>query len=178
MTLTYITGGIRSGKSEFAEQLAAATKGSVLYVAFGVVTDEEMKKRIEMHQERRPRQWGVLEKPNELSGYHTVYQQYDCILVDCVATWIANKCFCIPENELKDEKHKVSIINEVGIWLEGIRELTQPVIVVSNEVGLGGVALSPLGRLFQDVLGKVNQVIARESDESYAILSGLPVRLK
>lgn len=178
MTLIYITGGIRSGKSEFAERLAGALEGSVLYVAFGVVSDEEMKKRIEMHQERRPNHWGVLEKPNELSGYHAVYQQYDCILVDCLSSWVANKCMDIPENELKHEKHRESVIKEVEEWLETVRELKQQVIVVSNEVGLGGVALSPLGRLFQDVLGKVNQLIAQESEEAYAILSGLPVRLK
>ena len=178
MTVTYITGGIRSGKSEFAERLAAASVGSVLYVAFGVETDEEMKKRIKMHQERRPNDWAVLEKPMELSGYLDVYQQYDCILVDCLSTWVANKCISIPEEEIKNEKHKEWIIKEVEEWLETVQKLKKPVIVVSNEVGLGGVALSPLGRLFQDVIGKVNQLIAHESDEAYAILSGLPVRLK
>lgn len=178
MTITYITGGIRSGKSEFAEQLVTPYGGSILYVAFGVITDEEMKERIKKHQERRPSDWNVLEKPNELSGYHTVYQQHDCILVDCISTWIANKCMDLPVNELMEQKHRDEIINEVIEWLANVRELNQPIIVVSNEVGLGGVALSPLGRLFQDVLGKVNQLIARESTEAYAVFSGLSVRLK
>lgn len=178
MTLTYITGGVRSGKSEFAEQLAALNEGPVLYVAFGIETDEEMKNRINNHKERRPNNWAVLEKPNELVEYQTVYQEYDVILVDCISSWVANKCMGIPERELKEAKSKVYIFNEVEEWLKRIRSVKQHVIVVSNEVGLGGVALSSLGRFFQDVLGKVNQLIAHESDEAYAVLSGLTMRLK
>ncbi|XJZ28676.1 bifunctional adenosylcobinamide kinase/adenosylcobinamide-phosphate guanylyltransferase [Bacillota bacterium Lsc_1132] len=178
MTLTYITGGIRSGKSKLAEQLAAFKEGTVLYVAFGVETDEEMERRIRNHKKRRPSDWGVLEKPNELVGFQTVYQKYDVILVDCISSWLANRCMMVPEREIKEEKSKACIINEVEEWLKGIREQKQHIIVVSNEVGMGGVALSSLGRFFQDVLGKVNQMIAHESDEAYAVLSGLPMRLK
>lgn len=178
MTLTYITGGIRSGKSEFAEQLAASTGGTVLYAAFGVETDEEMKKRINTHKERRPNEWGVLEAPNDLVKFQTVYQEYDVILVDCISSWLANKCMEIPESELKDETNKACVMNEVEEWLRRVREHRQRVIVVSNEVGSGGVALSSLGRFFQDVLGKVNQLIAQEANEAYAVLSGLPLRLK
>ncbi|MFX3623860.1 MAG: bifunctional adenosylcobinamide kinase/adenosylcobinamide-phosphate guanylyltransferase [Ectobacillus sp.] len=178
MTLTYITGGVRSGKSEFAERLAASGAGSVLYVAFGVAADEEMKSRIDLHKKRRPNDWDVLEKPKELIGYETVYQQYDKILVDCLSTWIANQCMDIPEHEFKNERQKARIIHEAARWLEQVRKLKQHVIVVSDEVGLGGVAISPLGRFFQDVLGKVNQLAAQAADEAYAVLSGLPVRMK
>ena len=177
MTLTYVTGGIRSGKSEFTEQLAISQAGRVLYVAFGVQTDPEMEKRINSHKKRRPSEWGVLEEPNELTSVQNVYQDYDVILVDCISSWLANHCMWLTEQELKDDQTKTSLIEEVELWLKGIQE-NQQVIVVSNEVGLGGVALSPLGRFFQDVLGKVNQLIAAEADEAFAVFSGLPMRLK
>lgn len=178
MALTYVTGGIRSGKSEFAEQLTATREGRVLYVAFGVQTDEEMEKRIDAHKKRRPSEWSVLEDPNKLVAVQPVYQEYDVILVDCISTWIANKCMRLSERALKEETSKTTIIEEVEGWLKAIRGNHHHVIVVSNEVGLGGVALSSLGRFFQDVLGKVNQLIAAEADVAYAVLSGLPVRLK
>ncbi|WP_379969817.1 bifunctional adenosylcobinamide kinase/adenosylcobinamide-phosphate guanylyltransferase [Ectobacillus sp. sgz5001026] len=174
MTITYITGGVRSGKSDFAEKLASSQPGSVLYVAFGVVTDEEMKNRIQKHKDRRPDHWDVLEKPEELVGYQSVYQNYDSILVDCIGTWVANRCMNISENK----EEKVEIIQEATEWLEEIRNLNQHLIIVSDEVGLGGIALSPLGRLFQDVLGKINQIVAEAADEAFAVFSGLPVRLK
>ncbi|WP_416828831.1 bifunctional adenosylcobinamide kinase/adenosylcobinamide-phosphate guanylyltransferase [Ectobacillus polymachus] len=174
MTITYITGGVRSGKSDFAEKLAASRNGSVLYVAFGVETDEEMKSRIQQHKDRRPDNWDVLEKPEELAGFQSVYQNYDTILVDCIGTWVANLCMKIEENK----ERKVEIVQEVMQWLEEIKCLNQHIIIVSDEVGLGGVALSSLGRLFQDVLGKINQLVAGEADEAYAVFSGLSVRLK
>ncbi|TWE08063.1 adenosylcobinamide kinase /adenosylcobinamide-phosphate guanylyltransferase [Neobacillus bataviensis] len=178
MTLTYVTGGIRSGKSEFAEQLAFSQAGRVLYVAFGVQTDQEMEKRIDIHKKRRPSDWDVLEEPNELTSVQTVYQDYDVILVDCISSWLANQCMWLTEQELKEDNKKTSLIEEVELWLKGIQENQQHVFVVSNEVGLGGVALSSLGRFFQDVLGKINQLLAAEADEAYAVFSGLPLRLK
>lgn len=178
MTLTYITGGIRSGKSEFAEQLAATNGGTVLYVAFGMEIDTEMKKRINTHKERRPIEWGTLEETNQLVKYQSVYQAYDVILVDCISSWLANKCMEVPEKELKEECSKADIINEVKEWLNKIQADQRQMIVVSNEVGLGGIAISPLGRFFQDILGIVNKMIAQEADFAYAVFSGIPLRLK
>lgn len=171
MTITFITGGVRSGKSDFAEKLAGAKDGPVLYVAFGVAGDDEMKSRIQQHKDRRPDHWDVLEKPNELAENTALYETYDTILVDCIGTWVANRL-------MQQDVQKAEIIDEASMWLEEIQKLNQHIIIVSDEVGLGGVALSPLGRLFQDVLGKINQLVAGDADEAYAIFSGLPVRLK
>ena len=178
MPLTYITGGVRSGKSEFAENLAESFDQPVLYVAFGVNTDNEMLARIKAHQQRRPNDWGVMEKPYELVSACARYQDYEVVLVDCFSTWLTNRCMRIPEDELHDEKQRQDILNEVTEWLAFIKKTPQQIIVVSSEVGLGGVAMSPLGRFFHDTLGKCNQLIAQASDEAYAVLSGLPLRLK
>lgn len=170
MTITFITGGVRSGKSDFAEKLATSQNGSVLYVAFGVAVDDEMKNRIQLHKDRRPDHWDVLEKPNELAEHTSLYEKYDTILVDCLGTWVANRCM---QDVKRDEIH-----GEALMWLQAICKLHGHVFIVSDEVGLGGVALSKLGRLFQDVLGKINQLVAEAADEAYAVFSGLPVRLK
>jgi adenosylcobinamide kinase / adenosylcobinamide-phosphate guanylyltransferase len=178
MTLTYITGGVRSGKSEFAEQMATVHQRPVLYVAFGVNTDFEMKSRIEKHQQRRPSDWGIIEEPYELASSCDAYHDYEVVLVDCFSTWLTNRIINIPEAELRQEKHRQVIINEVSEWLASIKLMNQQIIVVSSEVGLGGVAMSPLGRFFHDTLGKCNQLIAGDADEAFAVLSGLPLRLK
>lgn len=178
MALTYVTGGVRSGKSEYAEKLAAASNQPVLYVAFGVKTDAEMQNRIEKHQQRRPHTWGIVEEPYELVSSCDQYRDYQVIMVDCFSTWLTNRVIQIPEDELRQEKYRIEIKAEVKAWLTQIQEMSQQVIVVSSEVGLGGVAMSPLGRLFHDLLGECNQMIAQAADEAYAVLSGLPLRLK
>ncbi|WP_147533603.1 bifunctional adenosylcobinamide kinase/adenosylcobinamide-phosphate guanylyltransferase [Bacillus marasmi] len=178
MPITYITGGVRSGKSEFAEKLATDFKQPVLYVAFGVNTDSEMQERIERHQVRRPHTWGTVEKPYELLAPTNQYQGYEIVLVDCFSTWLTNRLILIPEVELRNEKYRIEILEEVQAWLTRIAEMPQRIIIVSSEVGLGGVAMSTLGRLFHDLLGECNQLIAQAADEAYAVLSGLPLRLK
>lgn len=178
MTITLVTGGVRSGKSGFAERLANRVSTSVLYVAFGVNVDQEMEQRINKHQIRRPKEWGLLEEPYELINGIKIYQSYDCILVDCIETWVSNQCIQIPEDQIKNPEYPEAIIQETKAWLAQVSELNRSIIIVTSETGLGGVAMSPLGRFFQDVLGEVNQLIAEKADEVYAVMSGIPVRIK
>lgn len=177
MAITYVTGGIRSGKSEFAERLAAQEK-SVIYVAFGVITDDEMDVRIKQHIKRRPEHWGLIENSTKLPSIKKLNHSYKGVLIDCLSTWLANRCMEIPEEQLKSNNHQKAILLEVTEWLEQLKQTSQHIIIVSSEVGLGGVALYKLGRFYQDVLGKMNQRTAQVSDEAYAVLSGLPLKLK
>lgn len=177
MSLSFITGGVRSGKSAFAEQLVAASQ-SVLYVAFGVVTDEEMQQRIDAHRRRRPVTWGVWEGTTQFMPPEEIYCEYDVMLVDCLSTWLTNYCVQIPEHELKNPLYREQIRTEAIKWLKAVQQSRQHVIVVSSEVGLGGVAMSPLGRFFQDMLGEINQLTAQHANEVYTVLSGIPLRLK
>lgn len=178
MTITVVTGGVRSGKSEFAERLANHESSSVLYVAFGVITDQEMEQRINKHRIRRPERWGLIEQPYELLKSVNAYKPYECIVVDCLSTWVSNKCIQIPEDQLKNTEHTTAITQEIKEWLDKVVELERPTIIVTSETGLGGVEMSPLGRFFQDILGEVNQLIAEAADEVYAVISGIPVRIK
>lgn len=177
MGLTFITGGVRSGKSRFAEKLAEKNGSTVLYVATGVATfDQEMETRIVSHQIRRPNHWGLLEVPYHFYRETEVYSDYDVILVDCISTWITNQMMQVPEEKWQTSVETEIILREIDDWLEKTANFHR--IVVSTETGLGGVAMSPLGRWFQDVLGEVNQKIAEQAEGVYIVVSGIPWRIK
>lgn len=176
MNLIYITGGIRSGKSGFAENLAKECGTKVLYVATGVSSDQEMEQRIELHRRRRPAEWGIWESPLDMPYLSS--QDYDVILLDCLSTWISNRLLAVPEDQIRDKEITNRIILDLEEWLDSLSDSPCTVIVVSSEVGLGGVAMSRLGRWFQDVLGEANQLVAQHANEAYAILSGIPLRIK
>jgi adenosylcobinamide kinase/adenosylcobinamide-phosphate guanylyltransferase len=178
VSIIFITGGVRSGKSAFAEQLARETSDSVLYVATGVNTDKEMEQRIIAHQERRPASWGLLEVAYDVHRSVSSYHVYDVVLFDCVSTWVSNLLLQVPEEQWREAQVTQAIYEKVNEWLTHLGNYSGTIIVVSSEVGLGGVAMSRLGRWFQDVLGTINQQIAARADEVYAVLSGIPWKIK
>ncbi len=181
MKLVMVSGGVRSGKSAYAERLvrerSAASPSKILYVATGLRYDGEMDERIDKHRARRPAEWDTLESASELSA--SAYEGYDIVLVDTLSAWIANRLMAVPEQQCRDEKTTKHVLSQVDGYLEalgssGLREA----IIVTDEVGWGGVAMSPLGRWFQDVVGEANQRLAARADEAVVVVSGLPWRLK
>lgn len=178
MSLILVTGGVRSGKSQFAEKLARDQGDRILYVATGIPCDQEMKQRVELHQERRPSGWGLVESPYHLDAVLPKAHEYDAVLLDCLSSWISNRLIEVPEERIRDLQTARQIREDLLHWLASVRRLPIPVIVVTGEVGLGGVAMSRLGRWFQDVLGESNQLVAGEADEVYAVISGIPWRIK
>ncbi|OUQ89152.1 bifunctional adenosylcobinamide kinase/adenosylcobinamide-phosphate guanylyltransferase [Brevibacillus brevis] len=178
MSLVLVTGGVRSGKSRYAEELAMTLGSRVLYVATGKAWDDEMKQRIEQHQARRPLEWGCVEIGERLTDYHAFREQYDVVLIDCLSTWVSNRLMSVDESEWRSASHTQALLHEAEAWLTLVQNSPQKVIAVTSEVGLGGVALSRLGRWFADVLGDVNQRSARQADAVYAVLSGIPWRIK
>ncbi|GEC90550.1 MULTISPECIES: bifunctional adenosylcobinamide kinase/adenosylcobinamide-phosphate guanylyltransferase [Brevibacillus] len=178
MSLVLVTGGVRSGKSRYAEELAITLSNRVLYVATGKAWDDEMKQRIELHQARRPLEWGCVEVGERLTDYHAFSEQYDVVLIDCLSTWVSNRLMSVDESEWRSASHTQALFQEAEAWLSLVQNSPQKVIAVTSEVGLGGVALSRLGRWFADVLGDVNQRSARQADAVYAVLSGIPWRIK
>ncbi|MBO8171593.1 MAG: bifunctional adenosylcobinamide kinase/adenosylcobinamide-phosphate guanylyltransferase [Bacillaceae bacterium] len=177
MKLILISGGVRSGKSRFAEEMAQQMGEAVLYVATGVETDGEMRERIEQHRKRRPADWGLVEAPDDLSAMFTVIPGYDTVLIDCVSTYLSNRLIAAEGPAAKKETPE-RLLDRMDDWLDRMRSLDQTFIVVTSETGLGGVAMTPLGRRFQDLLGEANQMIARVADEVYLVVSGIPWRLK
>lgn len=166
-----VTGGARSGKSEVAEQLAAAFPGGVIYLATAGVYDEEMKHRVQKHRERRPAHWVTVEETHRLPRVLMAAPTGSCVLVDCLTLWITNLL-------LDQSPSEEYIINETVQVIETARSRDLTLILVSNQVGCGVVPGNRLGRLFRDIAGRVNRQVATLADMVYLVTAGIPVELK
>ena len=176
--LTFILGGARSGKSRHAQTLAEAASGSVLFVATAEAGDEEMAARIAAHRASRPAHWQTLEEPRHLAGAIAAWQpEPDLVLVDCLTLWVSNLLLSLPE-PLELTNAEALIRSETEALLTCIHQSQATWIVVSNEVGLGLVPPYPLGRVYRDLLGYVNQRLAAMADEVLFMVAGLPLRVK
>ena len=170
--LTLVLGGARAGKSTYAEELAKAGD-RVLFVATAEALDEEMTTRIQAHKQGRPSEWDTLEEPLHLvPAMKSLLPDYDTVLLDCVTLWVTN---LLVQDRTPES---VDIPAEARNLLDLYRDQGASWIVVSNEVGLGLVATTKLGRLFTDELGRVNQMVAAEADEVIFMAAGLPLTLK
>lgn len=169
--ITLVTGGARSGKSRFAESLAVKQGEPLLYVATAGVGDREMSERITRHQERRGVAWQTIEEPYDLAGVLKGHDGwFKAILVDCVTLWLTNLL-------LKHENRDI-VLEEVRRTALTMAVLKTPLILVSNEVGMGIIPDNPLGRTFCDLSGEANEILAAAADEVYVTFSGLPLKLK
>jgi len=170
--LTLILGGRRAGKSAYAQRLAQeqAGAGRVLFVATAEALDDDMAARIRKHREDRPPHWDTLETPLDIVGdLSTIADRYDVVLLDCLTLWVTN--LMLAEADL-------DVLDETGRLLDCYQAGNASWIVVSNEVGLGIIPSTPLGRAFADQLGRVNHQVAAEADEVTFVAAGLPLQLK
>ena len=172
--LIFVLGGARSGKSTFAEQLARQG-GRVLYVATAEALDDDMARRIAAHRRGRPEEWGTLEEPLDLPGVlPSALEGYDICLLDCITLWVSNLLLSQEGNpDVEDE-----VLASAASLLEVYEQSEATWIVVSNEVGLSVVPSSSLGRVYRDMLGKVNQLVAARSDSTFLMVAGLALDLK
>ena len=186
-TLTLILGGARSGKSTYAEALAAKLGRRVLYVATAEALDDEMRARVAAHQERRPSDWFTLEAPERVGAAlqaSPAATAADAILLDCLTLLVSNLILAkAPESDGGAPEPDVDLAwaaveAELEALLEAYRLLGSHLIVVSNEVGLGVVPAYSLGRTYRDCLGRANQALAQVADRVILMVAGLPVDLK
>jgi adenosylcobinamide kinase / adenosylcobinamide-phosphate guanylyltransferase len=166
--LTLVLGGARSGKSRYAEGLAAGAAAGVTYIATAEPGDREMAARIAQHRARRSASWKTVEAPLDLAP--AILAHVDPgrpVLVDCLTLWLSNVLLAgrVPEHE--SEALCASLHKAAG-----------PVVLVANEVGLGLVPESPLGREFRDAAGRLNQQVAALADRVVFVAAGLPLVLK
>jgi adenosyl cobinamide kinase/adenosyl cobinamide phosphate guanylyltransferase len=170
--IIFVTGGARSGKSDFAQDMAEKRDGKRFFLATAQAFDEEMKERIQKHQEKRGHRWETLEEPIFLGkALRSVPDSSKTILVDCLTVWMSNLLMKFPD---QDEKIR-EIMDDFFLSMEGIEGM---VIVVSNEVGAGIVPDNKLARDYRDQLGFLNQAVARRADEVYLLCAGIPVKIK
>jgi adenosylcobinamide kinase/adenosylcobinamide-phosphate guanylyltransferase len=182
--IVLVTGGARSGKSAFAETLAARRGECVAYLATATVGDAEMEERIARHRARRPAGWVTLEAPLDiLASLATVASGIEVVLVDCLAVWAANRLLAIGEPAREGWWDQVATLErvltqEVEALVAAAREASWDLILVTNEVGFGVVPPTELGRAYRDLLGRLNQVVAARADEVYLVVAGLAVDVK
>jgi adenosylcobinamide kinase/adenosylcobinamide-phosphate guanylyltransferase len=172
--LSLVIGGARSGKSRFAQSLGTNAR-RVAYLATARCEDAEMAARIARHRAERPANWMLIEEPLAIaSAIEKHAGDYDVILLDCLTLWLSN--FCWEHREMA----------EAEIHAGASREVTRiaaaagacHVVLVTNEVGCGLVPESPVGRLFRDLQGWINQDAARAADWVYHVVAGIPVAIK
>ncbi|KAF1085098.1 Bifunctional adenosylcobalamin biosynthesis protein CobP [Sporotomaculum syntrophicum] len=168
--ITLIIGGARSGKSSLAEKLAGAANGAVVYVATAGVHDDEMAERVRQHRLRRPDKWRTVEETHRLPGVLLTLPRGAVVLIDCLTLWMSNL--------LLDDAKEDYIIDQARGIVQVARNRQLHLIMVSNEVGCGLVPEYELGRVYRDVAGRVNQLLAELSDRVIFVVAGLPLELK
>ena len=196
MALIFITGGAKSGKSKFAEELILSLnngKQENVYLATSLVFDEEMKEKVRLHKERRKNYWGTVETYKNFESNLNKYfpkaenEIKNNMLVDCLTNMITNIIF--EEKAVDwdnfDKKSYVKIVEKLNKNVENtVNELLnitsqfENTVIVSNELGLGLVPSYPLGRYFREIAGKMNQAVAKRADEVYFVVSGIPMKIK
>lgn len=177
--LILITGGARSGKSRYAETLAASLAGPKLYLATCprmVGQDPEMETRIARHcQQRQADGWTTVEEELDLLAVLTANREWPTVLVDCLTLWINNLLFTEPADHPLDEE---SLSEKCRALLPVIQGRPGTIIMVSNEVGLGIVPDTTLARRYRDLVGRCNQIVAAAADQVTLVSCGLPLHLK
>lgn len=183
--IVMITGGARSGKSAFAEKLAREYGEAVTYIATAVPFDDEMRERIAAHRARRPAAWSTVEMFKGIGPWLTGRADYPRLyLLDCITVMTANLLFerlGFDGEWVKAEKAgrvEKEILSEVDSLLEAAADGPFDLLLVTNEVGAGIVPENALARLYRDITGRVNQLIARRASAVYWVVSGIPVCIK
>lgn len=175
-----IIGGARSGKSRLAMELARKSGKPVLFVATATAGDDEMAQRIAIHRKERPAGWSTIEVTTDV-GKHIKENIGGArlVIVDCI-TLLVNNIFnecgyqATPQAEALLEERVASEINSL---VECVRGVEASFIIVTNEIGLGLVPVEKTSRLYRDLLGKANQMLAKCADEVYLMVAGMPVKV-
>lgn len=170
MPLTFLLGGARSGKSGLAVRLAAAWEGPVVVVATAEARDDsEFAARIARHRLERPGSWRTVEEPLDLIGELGRVPDPAFVLVDCLTLWAAN---AVEAGWNGEEVEQAAV--DIAVLAAG---RASPTVVVSNEVGMGVVPATPLGRSFRDLLGRVNTEFAARADRACLVVAGRALEL-
>lgn len=167
--LILVTGGARSGKSALAETLAARLPGPRIYIATAQAWDAEMTQRIALHRDRRDAGWTTLEEPRDLAGALRRSDGQGVRLVDCLTLWLSNLTHADPPADVAPQIRQLC---------DTLAAQISPVILVTNELGLGIVPENALARRFRDAHGLMNQAVAATASQVWMAVSGLPLRLK
>jgi adenosylcobinamide kinase / adenosylcobinamide-phosphate guanylyltransferase len=169
VSLVVLLGGARSGKSQLALDLAARWNGPVTFIATAEARDDEMAERIARHRAERPAGWTTIEEPVALETALAGAPDDACVIVDCLALWLSN---LLEQGRDLEECQRAAT---AAATTAAVRTATT--IVVSNEVGLGIVPATPLGRDYRDLLGRVNETWVAAAAAAALVVAGRALRL-
>ncbi|WP_119070321.1 bifunctional adenosylcobinamide kinase/adenosylcobinamide-phosphate guanylyltransferase [Aggregatilinea lenta] len=176
--LIFVLGGARSGKSTYAQTWAEEHGERVLFAATAQAFDDEMRVRIARHQAERPAGWTTVEAPLDVGdAIRAALDGHDTVVVDCLTLLASNALLTLPEDYTQEDA-TAAVLAEIDGLLATYAASDAAWIVVSNEVGMGLVPPTTLGRLYRDALGRANQRVAQYADEVLLLVAGLPWRLK
>ncbi|MBU2414198.1 MAG: bifunctional adenosylcobinamide kinase/adenosylcobinamide-phosphate guanylyltransferase [Gammaproteobacteria bacterium] len=165
-----VLGGVRSGKSAFAQEQITACGKPVCYVATSQVWDDGMADRVRLHKDNRPSEWQLIEEPLALARVlHSLNSPDQAVIVECFTLWMTNLLCLEDETRLEDEKQAL---------LKAVEVFEGDLILVSSEVGLGIMPMNALARRFGDEAGAMNQALAKLTDRVTFVAAGLPLPLK
>jgi len=170
VSLVFLLGGARSGKSSYALRLAAESGLAVAFVATAEARDEEIAERIARHRGERPQAWLTIEEPLRLREALEHVPATSTLVVDCLSLWVANLLEQVAEED--------EIVREAAVVAAFVAVREPPSIAVSNEVGLGVVPATVLGRRYRDCLGRVNTAWADAAGEAFLVVAGRLLRLE
>ncbi len=168
-TIHFITGGQRSGKSRFAQELALSRSENPIYLATARIWDDDFKERVQRHQNDRGNNWTTLEIPVKISQAEV---EGKVVVLDCITLWLTNLYF---DNQDLNIDEVLELAKEE---LNKLFEKNCTLLIISNEIGMGGHAENALARKFADLQGWVNQFIASVANEVTLMVSGLPLKIK
>lgn len=164
--LIYITGGVRSGKSRYAQEIALALSYNPIYLATARIWDEDFKERVHRHQHDRDERWTNLE---EEKHFATLPLDNRVVVIDCVTLWLTN-FFVDTKNDIQQS------LSAVQLEIDQLKQRPGVFIIISNEIGMGMHADTEIGRKFADLQGWANQYIAKNADEAIFMVSGRPIK--
>jgi adenosylcobinamide kinase/adenosylcobinamide-phosphate guanylyltransferase len=169
--IVLVLGGVRSGKSQYAQEFGARGQ-RVAFLATAEACDDEMRQRIARHRADRPASWTTIEAPIALEeAVRQCGEQFDTIVIDCLTVWTAN----LMQHEASDETRVLAHADRLAQLLGGV---SASVVLVSNEVGSGIVPANEMARSYRDLLGGINQRIAAVADEVVLMVAGCPLFIK
>jgi adenosylcobinamide kinase/adenosylcobinamide-phosphate guanylyltransferase len=172
-----VTGGARSGKSRFAEQLAGKPGGPVIYLATAQALDAEMAERIARHRRRRPAEWATIEEPLGIAGVIRARRAGEIILCDCLTLYLSN-LFLQKYDGIHGATLEDALQKELDDLVAAIKESPAQLIIVTNETGWGIVPENEAARHFRDWAGLYNQAVAAVCGRVYLVACGIPLLLK
>ena len=182
--LILVTGGARSGKSHYAESLCRAQNNKTAYIATSIPFDEELKARVAKHRDMRPSEWETFEVyENVYKVIPEIAKVYQTVILDCVTLMVNNLMFkenmdyeSLSTQEI--DRLEASIKEQFIKLMDAVRKTELYVVIVTNEIGLSPVAANKLTRIYTDIIGRINQLLAKNSDEVYFVVSGIPMKIK